>query len=898
MVIITNKRIKKIEEKLDFLSNKVEGNGLKPVQTLEINNFEEKQKYTEEEIKKVAYALNLCTVSVSQIIDYSDLNILEQEYEAILNNINIENIPKDVALLEVFEKILDTVTFFRIQEGNKKFIELEYQHKMKNAIWSAVPNIGLLIAGGNPITMAISLASQIGIGYMNYRKQKANNDIEHKKQLWEMERNAIEQFNALRRELFNTAWRLSEEYNFPDQFRLTEKQIKQYNEILMDTDSVRKYQRLESIKDYFAAYPPYWYYIGNAANSISQEALGIIKEIKKVKTNNDSNEELKKYQHLFDTYKGIAVSYFNKFFFENGDSVSEKNLFFSETNKYALLREDLIAASCAMEYSELLDESNSDDRSIIISLLKIAEKYAPNEFDVLELCALEHLRIGNNIESERMLTNLINQNYNKIVNVQLLSRLEVVNYLDAQNEEAKNLFKNKYELIAYRINNNFIFPWAETESLLQESEGLFLKRQKAILGKKILYVLSELRKRYVIRFNKIIPLPNQNLFYPESYFYDSEESETERYNRINDVLINKKESQRYVDDIGSISYGFEILDVMNQFLKEIKELTKEDDDEYSLFDTYDFEDISNNIKQQISENSNEIQKYTSYFQTARSTVCEEKIFETGYLQGALKMNFSKLSENAFKKIIQIFFDMIETFETIEDVSKADNYFSVWAGNSQIELQEEEFFIVGEKKEDDRPVLTSDVLGGDFVKNEENRKAIEKCKSILKDTTVSTNLKSLDVYYKGGNHFRNYLNKIDKKDKKMLENRIDNIFAILQNKTFAMHGDLLLSLDGVYIKRIDGFHAVTEYNNIKYKDANKTRIAIGEETYSHKNADLEMLLNLFQQFESIIPKQIVNKDFNYYLEDNRFTKLFSSLQNNLVNPLSDSVKLMIANKSQL
>ena len=31
---------------------------------------------------RAAYALNLCSVSVSQIIDYNDINILEQEYDA------------------------------------------------------------------------------------------------------------------------------------------------------------------------------------------------------------------------------------------------------------------------------------------------------------------------------------------------------------------------------------------------------------------------------------------------------------------------------------------------------------------------------------------------------------------------------------------------------------------------------------------------------------------------------------------------------------------------------------------------------------------------------------------------------------------------------------------------
>ena len=191
---------------------------------------------SEEDKIKAAYALNMCTVSVSQIIDYSDLNILEQEYEAILNNLNLEQIPKDEALLHILRQLLDTITYFRIETNEKELIEKEYQQKMKNAIWSAVPNFGMIVAGGNPITMAISLASQVGIGYMNYRRNKAEYGIEKERSEWELQKTAIEQFNGLRRELFDTAWRLADSYEFPDGYRLTERQITHYNKILMDQD--------------------------------------------------------------------------------------------------------------------------------------------------------------------------------------------------------------------------------------------------------------------------------------------------------------------------------------------------------------------------------------------------------------------------------------------------------------------------------------------------------------------------------------------------------------------------------------------------------------------------------------------------------------------------------------
>ena len=226
------------------------------------------EQLSNEDKRKAAYALNLCTVSVSQIVDYNDLNILEQEYEAILNNLNLENFPKDEALLDILKQILDTITFFKIQEEEKKFLEREYQQKMKNAIWSAIPSPYILF-GGDWKTIVTSLAISVGTAYMNYRKEKSKNQLEHEKKMWELQRSAIEQFNALRRELFSTAWQLADKYQFPEEYRLTERQISQYNTILMDDNLLRKYERLESIQHNFQAYPQFWYYFGSTAASIA-----------------------------------------------------------------------------------------------------------------------------------------------------------------------------------------------------------------------------------------------------------------------------------------------------------------------------------------------------------------------------------------------------------------------------------------------------------------------------------------------------------------------------------------------------------------------------------------------------------------------------------------------------
>lgn len=155
----------------------------KELQRLEKELGITRKENTREQIQ-AAYALNLCAVSVSQIIDYNDINILDQEYDAILNNLNLENIPKDEALLDILEHVLETIVFFKIQDEEKKIAEKEYQNKIKNAIWQAMPNPGALVYAGlqrGVVGAITSLAATVGTAYMSYRKSKSDAAQEHEK---------------------------------------------------------------------------------------------------------------------------------------------------------------------------------------------------------------------------------------------------------------------------------------------------------------------------------------------------------------------------------------------------------------------------------------------------------------------------------------------------------------------------------------------------------------------------------------------------------------------------------------------------------------------------------------------------------------------------------------------
>lgn len=483
--------------------------------------------YTSEQLK-AAYALNLCTVSVSQIIDYNDVNIMEQEYEAILNNLNLEQMPKDEALLSILKQILDTITFFRIQERDKQLIEKEYQQKIKNAIWSAVPNIGLLVASGGPVMMAVSLASQVGIGYMNYRKVKSDANLETERKRWELERTVIEQFNGLRRELFDTAWRLSATYHFPDQLRLTERQIKQYNAILMDKDLIRKYDRLAAIQDAFIAYPPFWYYFGNTANAISRAEL-----------------------HLSDRTR------------QQYRSLAKKHLLqYRESNRYGLLREDPVSASCALELLDLLDYQS--DEALIRELIQEAVSYSGRANDVLQLAAVTYLKLNDHQNASRILHQLVNEQYNTILNAQLLSSIYVHHYMESKSITSLS----RYEILRRQVGECYLYPLPlnETDSM-DVIDAQFISIQKQVLREKYILALKAFVEKYLIRFGKLIPVVDYKKNYVDSYFIGSDYAIQMRKHEFAKVFSNSRKAAEYIAILQEAAIPYAIIELLNELFE-------------------------------------------------------------------------------------------------------------------------------------------------------------------------------------------------------------------------------------------------------------------------------------------------------------------------------------------
>ena len=743
--------------------------------------------------KKAAYALNMCTVSVSQILDYNDVYVLEQEYDAILNNLNLEVIPKDETLLNILQEILNVISFFRIQKIRRNQQEKAYQQRIKNAIWSAIPNLSVVVSG-DPISIAVSLVTQVGTGYMNYRKEKSLAAVDREKAELELEIAAIEQLHALRRELFTTAWRLADKYGYPDAWRLTERQIEQYNQILMGPDDDRKYARLEAIQDKFCAYPPFWYFFAHTALVIATDA---------------SDPAIKA------AYLTRAKNHFERY---------------RLINKYNILREDQIAASACLEYADLLLLDNRCDFSRVTELIEEAECKAGSANDVFQLCAIAYLRAGQTDKAVRLLKILVNEDYNTISNARILSHLYVTNYCNRNDVDALT----HYQILKTRVNAQYLFPLPVTQECdMCSLEDAYLRRQKRDLAaayRRTLFAFSKMQKR---EFNRILAVPSAAVD-RDRYFDDSVEAIQQRMTDAERAL--KRDAGAFGARLLDRGIPNQVIDVLNQTVAGVEE--------FSCFRQLQHHDeIIRIIRMRLNLSKMDMDRFQKSLSDGKLNFEAYKGFVTKYTYDFYTNHFLW---TAAVKITEY----IETLQNLSAVERYDYELTQFCSKHGLPAPDSYLRICAQSEPDNSSTVRNvfysyDILGSTGAVDEKITARRERLTGIAKDAGLEkavSNPEKTAVYWYGEPQFESYLQNECLKIG-------DEYSYVLKEKTIAIiddltrrDQDLLLTVDGIRLISKNDVQPVVPYADIGYSSKNGTQeLNLNwPYVYANKNAAIDTL----------------------------------------------------------
>lgn len=224
---------------------------------------------------QVLQSLNLIAVSLTHIMTYNDKVVLDQEYNTIINNLNLSNIP-DADIITLLQELMDLLTSSKIQDHERDYLLTRFdknvQTELKNRMRSRIFDTDLVL---NPYAGILRSVLYTGSFYFNYRSQMDTYAKEKEEGKWAIEAKTMQGLNSFYKKLLKYSWELMRRYKLPDEWRLNEIQLSDYTDILKEPDLDRRYRKLERIEDSFQKFPPYWYYRGQAAQEIgkNKEAL-------------------------------------------------------------------------------------------------------------------------------------------------------------------------------------------------------------------------------------------------------------------------------------------------------------------------------------------------------------------------------------------------------------------------------------------------------------------------------------------------------------------------------------------------------------------------------------------------------------------------------------------------
>ncbi|NOR55180.1 MAG: hypothetical protein GQ531_03130 [Sulfurovum sp.] len=341
-------------------------NDTKPKYTID-----DKATMNDTDARNAVMALNHMHASLNKIVIYNDKIILEDEYNNIINNLNLTVI-KDREIVDVITSIMDTLTAFRLSEMDKEQFQKEYEHQLDNSLTDALS--GISVSGLNPIQMASSLVISVGSSYMSYQSQQSNLKMGLDKKNWKLKKDEISELNDIRKDFLLTYWQIMKKYHMPDKWRITERQFTRFVNILKDTDNNKKQRQLLRMEKEMSVFPTYWYELSIVGHHNKDKKV----ELYAMRKYEELDDELLRHNSQYSLMLANKITYYD---FKNEKSkitellvkIAEVDALNPERKLFSAMQYQLIGDSKKSE--RLLNENIDDDFLPVLSKRLKAQLY-------------------------------------------------------------------------------------------------------------------------------------------------------------------------------------------------------------------------------------------------------------------------------------------------------------------------------------------------------------------------------------------------------------------------------------------------------------------------------------------------------------------------------------------
>ena len=208
-------------------------------------------------------ALNHMSASLNKIVLYDDKIILEDEYNNIINNLNLRAI-NDLEIIEVTTNLMKTLAAFKLSETERAQFQREYEQKLDDAIANASSKVS--VVGHTREEMVASLIVSVGSSYMYYQTLQSNASLALDTSNWALKKEDLSKLHNIQKEFLLTYWKIMQRYDIPDRWRITNNQFKRFTDIIKIPNSQMRQRKLLRMKEELQIFPTFWYELAIVAH--------------------------------------------------------------------------------------------------------------------------------------------------------------------------------------------------------------------------------------------------------------------------------------------------------------------------------------------------------------------------------------------------------------------------------------------------------------------------------------------------------------------------------------------------------------------------------------------------------------------------------------------------------
>jgi TPR repeat protein len=214
-------------------------------------------------------ALNMAIVSLHRVASSEDRVTLNAEYENIIDNLYLGNIEDDPELKALYIELIDTIGKKALRGDEAARVREEYDSREKKRLsgliakFAAAPSAPWSLVGH-------MLAGELG-GYFGITALAAEKTNGLPDELLRLERENVEDLIRLQERLLDTSWTLVRRYGLPDEYRLAQRDLGDFDRAVREPDREKSLRMLNALERNFAMYAPFWYYRAAAAWEIRDE---------------------------------------------------------------------------------------------------------------------------------------------------------------------------------------------------------------------------------------------------------------------------------------------------------------------------------------------------------------------------------------------------------------------------------------------------------------------------------------------------------------------------------------------------------------------------------------------------------------------------------------------------